>query len=143
MFDYHKGTQKPIQKYPCQLVYVLQFDWLEDIYVIHRLGGLCWEKLCRRSCFIFFLLRLKKFQENFPWLSNLYVFKKGAFVLMKRAIDCQPKQNITTWFLARLACELQKFFLAHRRWGIREEQRLPFAGYSSVIYIRALNTVLF
>ena len=38
---------------------------------------------------------------------------------------------------------LQKFFLAHRRWGIRDDQRLPFAGYSLVIYIRALNTVLF
>ena len=38
---------------------------LEDIYVIHRLEGLCWEKVCPRSCFIFFLLRFKSFRKIF------------------------------------------------------------------------------
>ena len=48
--------------------------------------------------FIFFLLRLKV-SENFTSASNLCVLNNGAFVLMfnsKRAIDCKPKQNMTT-----------------------------------------------
>ena len=54
------------------------------------------------NIFIFFLLRLlgtpvvQKFEENFPSLSNPCVLKQDAFLLMKRAIDCKPKQNIAT-----------------------------------------------
>ena len=35
------------------------------------------------------------FQEIFTSASNLCVLRYDAFVLMKRAIDCRPKQNIT------------------------------------------------
>ena len=52
--------------------------------------------------FYFLPTEILKFQEKFTSASNLCVLKKGAFVLMfysKRAIDCNPKQNITTWFL--------------------------------------------
>ena len=49
--------------------------------------------------FYFFPTESEKFQENFTSASNLCVLKKGAFMLncySKRAIDCTPKQNITT-----------------------------------------------
>ena len=51
--------------------------------------------------FFFFFFEILKSQENFPPNYNLCVLKCDAFVLMKGAIDCKPKQNITTRFLAR------------------------------------------
>ena len=50
---------------------------------------------------VFFFSKILKSQENFPPLYNLCVLKCDAFVLMKGAIDCKPKQNVTTRFLAR------------------------------------------
>ena len=44
------------------------------------------------NIFIFFLLRFKSFRKIFLSQPPTYV----CFVLMKRAIHCKPKQNITT-----------------------------------------------
>ena len=46
------------------------------------------------NIFICFPTEIKKFQENLTSASNLYVLKKGAFVLMSKARDqLQTKTN--------------------------------------------------
>ena len=90
------------------------------IYVIHRLGGPYWKKLCPRSwvppegivslntdqprqvnnIFIFFLLRFKSFRKILLQHPTYVCWRRACsrWCYSKRSIDCKPKQNITTWF---------------------------------------------
>ena len=101
------------------------YIYIVHILFIHRLGGPYWEKLCQRSkvpvlknsgtvspntdrprpvsdMFIFFLLRFKSFTKIFLHFPTYVCWSRTrSFVLLKGAINCKPKQNITTWFLAR------------------------------------------
>ena len=96
------------------------------IYVIPRLGGQYWAKLCPRSWLrpravlrpraqflpirndlgrwitflFFFLLRFKSFRKILLQPPTYVCWRRARSCwCSKRAIDCKPKQNIATWFL--------------------------------------------
>ena len=53
------------------------------------------------NIFIFFLLRFKSFRKILLQPPTYVCWRRArsCWCYSKRAIDCKPKQNITTWFL--------------------------------------------
>ena len=97
------------------------FEWIINICYspARRLGGPYWEKLFPRSwvpraqflpirtdlgrwiTFFFFLLKFKSFRKILlqPPIYVGWRRTRSFRCYSKCAIDCKPKQNITTWFL--------------------------------------------